>query len=292
MTAQPLLDVNDLTVEFATRRGIVKAVQHVNIIRRQGRDARHRRRIRFRQVGDILRGDEDSRPRRQDRRGLGDVLRHRRQGCERKPDARPARPRNLDDLPEPAGGAQSDPQGRRPDRGRAAPARAAVDGHRSRRKGDRGAGAGQDRASARALSRVSVRTVRRHVPACRDRAGAGLQSAAPDRGRADHRPRRDHAEGGDGPDRRADQAAEYVDHPDHPRSRPRRRLLRPRDRDGKGPRGGDREIIGHLRQSGACLHQEADARDAAGRRFPARPVARGRCRAASAVESGFGNGRQ
>jgi peptide/nickel transport system ATP-binding protein len=31
MTTQPLLDVNDLTVEFATRRGIVKAVQHVNI---------------------------------------------------------------------------------------------------------------------------------------------------------------------------------------------------------------------------------------------------------------------
>jgi peptide/nickel transport system ATP-binding protein len=31
MTAQPLLDVHDLTVEFSTRRGIVKAVQHVNI---------------------------------------------------------------------------------------------------------------------------------------------------------------------------------------------------------------------------------------------------------------------
>ena len=31
MTAKPLLDVNDLTVEFATRRGIVKAVQHVSI---------------------------------------------------------------------------------------------------------------------------------------------------------------------------------------------------------------------------------------------------------------------
>jgi peptide/nickel transport system ATP-binding protein len=31
MAAQPLLDVNDLTVEFATRRGIVKAVQHVSI---------------------------------------------------------------------------------------------------------------------------------------------------------------------------------------------------------------------------------------------------------------------
>src|SRR6188508_1299705 len=31
MTAPPLLNVNDLTVEFSTRRGIVKAVQHVNI---------------------------------------------------------------------------------------------------------------------------------------------------------------------------------------------------------------------------------------------------------------------
>ena len=31
MTATPLLDVRDLTVEFTTRRGIVKAVQHVDI---------------------------------------------------------------------------------------------------------------------------------------------------------------------------------------------------------------------------------------------------------------------
>src|SRR4051795_4354138 len=31
MTAQPLLDVQDLTVEFSTRRGIVKAVQNINI---------------------------------------------------------------------------------------------------------------------------------------------------------------------------------------------------------------------------------------------------------------------
>src|SRR6476661_1649950 len=28
---QPLLDIKDLTVEFSTRRGIVKAVQHINI---------------------------------------------------------------------------------------------------------------------------------------------------------------------------------------------------------------------------------------------------------------------
>jgi len=31
MTTRPLLEVSDLTVEFATRRGVVKAVQHVNI---------------------------------------------------------------------------------------------------------------------------------------------------------------------------------------------------------------------------------------------------------------------
>src|SRR5437016_4526233 len=31
MTPPPLLDISDLTVEFATRRGIVRAVQHVNI---------------------------------------------------------------------------------------------------------------------------------------------------------------------------------------------------------------------------------------------------------------------
>ena len=31
MTALPLLDVRNLTVEFQTRRGIVKAVQHVDL---------------------------------------------------------------------------------------------------------------------------------------------------------------------------------------------------------------------------------------------------------------------
>ncbi len=36
MTAPPLLDVSDLTVEFATRRGVVKAVQHVNIVLAKG----------------------------------------------------------------------------------------------------------------------------------------------------------------------------------------------------------------------------------------------------------------
>src|SRR3954464_9223711 len=36
MTAPPLLDVRDLTVQFATRRGIVRAVQRVSISVRKG----------------------------------------------------------------------------------------------------------------------------------------------------------------------------------------------------------------------------------------------------------------
>ena len=31
MTALPLLDIRDLTVEFSTRRGTVRAVEHVDI---------------------------------------------------------------------------------------------------------------------------------------------------------------------------------------------------------------------------------------------------------------------
>ncbi len=54
--------------------------------------------------------------------------------------------------------------------------------------------------------------------------------AAADRGRADHRPGRDDAEGGDGPGDRADPGAWHVDAADHARSRPGRRLLRPRRR--------------------------------------------------------------
>ena len=39
----PLLDVQDLTVEFATRRGIVRAVQHINISVAKGRVTGNRR---------------------------------------------------------------------------------------------------------------------------------------------------------------------------------------------------------------------------------------------------------
>ena len=94
----------------------------------------------------------------------------------------------------------------RADRGRADAARAGGLAGRHR-QGDRDPRAGAHRAPARALSRLSVRTVRRHVPAHRHRARARLPAAAPDRRRADHRPRRDHAEDRDGPGGRADHAS-------------------------------------------------------------------------------------
>ena len=207
MTAQPLLDVNDLTVEFATRRGIVKAVQHVNISVAKGEtlgivgESGSGKSVTSYAVMRIL-----------DRAGKiaeGSVM---FSGI----DVKAASEDQMRDLR----GREISMIFQNP-RAALNPIRKVGDqiedvlrqhvqqshGHRPRREGDRGAGAGQDRAAARALPRLSVRTVRRHVPARRDRAGARLQSAAPDRGRADHRPRRHHAKGGDGPDRRTDQAA-------------------------------------------------------------------------------------
>src|SRR5229473_3459359 len=138
MTAPPLLDVNDLTVEFATRRGIVRAVQHVNISVAKSEtlgivgESGSGKSVTSYAVMRIL-----------DRAGKiaeGSVV---FSGI----DVKGASENQMRDLR----GAQSNPQGGRPDRGRAAPARA-VHHQRSRRESYRGAGGGQDRAAARALS--------------------------------------------------------------------------------------------------------------------------------------------
>ena len=169
-------------------------------LRRQGRDARHRRRIRLRQIGHLLCGDAHPRPRRHDRRRLGDVLRHRRARRAAKSEMRDLRGREMSMIfQNPRAALNPIRKVGRPDRGRAAAARAGAAARCRSEKAIEALEQVRIARPARALSRLSVRTVRRHVPARRDRAGARLPAAAPDRRRADHRPRRHHAEGGDGP---------------------------------------------------------------------------------------------
>src|SRR5215211_6955834 len=115
MTAKPLLDVSNLTVEFSTRRGIVKAVQHVSISVAKGEtlgivgESGSGKSVTSYAVMRIL-----------DRAGRiaeGSVVfsQHRYSLGQRGRDAGPARPRNIDDLSESTRGAQSDPQSRPPD---------------------------------------------------------------------------------------------------------------------------------------------------------------------------------
>ena len=142
----PLLDVRDLTVEFATRRGIVTAVRNVDISVAKGEtlgivgESGSGKSVTSYAVMRIL-----------DRAGriaAGSVSFSGIdvQGGVGARDARSARPRNLDDLPEPARGAQPDPHGRAPDRGRAAPPRAGRFG--------RPAGQGRSTRWSRCASRV------------------------------------------------------------------------------------------------------------------------------------------
>ena len=268
----PLLAVKDLTVEFATRRGIVRAVEHVDltvakgetlaivgesgsgksvtsyavmrILDRAGRIAEGSVTfsgldLRATPESDMrdLRGREMSMIFQSPRLALNPIRKVGRQIEDVLLAARPGRQRG------------------------------------GKREGDRDARAGAHRAAARALPCLSVRAPRRHVPARRHRAGARLPAATADRRRADHRPRRHHAEGGDGSRRRADARARHVDHPHHPRPRPRRRLLQPRDGDGEGPRGGDRGLRPHLQKSIARLYPQTHARDAPSRGVVARSFA-------------------
>ena len=114
----------DLTVEFATRRGVVQRGAAHRCASPRARpsasSASPARASRSRPIAVMRILDRAGRIADGSVMFSGVDLRAR----QRTTDARAARPRNLDDLPEPARGAQSDPQGRPADRGRAAPARA------------------------------------------------------------------------------------------------------------------------------------------------------------------------
>ena len=54
MAAVPLLEIRDLTVEFSTRRGIVRAVQHVDLTVARGETVGIVGEFGLRQVSDVL----------------------------------------------------------------------------------------------------------------------------------------------------------------------------------------------------------------------------------------------
>ena len=153
MTGVPLLDVRDLTVEFSTRRGIVRAVEHVNISVAKGEtvgivgESGSGKSVTSYAVMRIL----DRAGRIADGAVSFTGIDVRTASEDR--DAQPARARNVDDLPEPARRAQSDPQGRPPDRGRAGAALAGGHHVDADRQGDR-----DPRSGARSPARASAIT--------------------------------------------------------------------------------------------------------------------------------------
>ena len=153
----------------------------------------------------------------------------------------------------------------------------------------RDADAGRHRRAAAAGEGVSAPALRRDAPAGDDRDGAGLQSEAPDRRRADHRARRDDPGADPRPDARSETPRRRRHHPDHARSRRGRRSGRARDGDVCGPQGGGgagRRSVPHAAPS---LHAGAARRGAEARlvadaaRRAGSPKFRGWCRASSSA---------
>ncbi len=142
----------------------------------------------------------------------------------------------------------------------------------------RNAARGRHHRSGAPRQGLSVRNVRRHVPARDDRDRACRQAVAADRRRADHRPRRDDAGRDHGSGQRSRQGTRHGDDLHHPRSGARRPALRAHRRHACRPCGRECADQGIVRQSAPSLYGGADRGDAgfggeastSSRRFPAR----------------------
>ena len=199
----PLLEVEDLHVEFRTREGIARAVNGVSYTLHAGRDPRRAGGVRLRQVRD--RPGDHGHPRHPAR------LRHRGRGALPRPGpadddggraAHLPGPARRDDLPGRAELAEPGVLRRLADR-RDVP-RAPRDEPQGRQgAGDRADGPGAHPGGQGAGQRLPAPVLRRHAPAHHDRDGDRAGPRRADRRRAHHRARRDRAGAGDGPARGA-----------------------------------------------------------------------------------------
>ena len=240
--------------------------------RREGKDARHRRRVRLRQVGD---GALDHGPARADRahRQRLDLVRGPRPRAPVGARARGrARPADRDDLPGSDDVAEPDADDRHAADGDDEAASRPL-GRRGAQARDRAPRGGAHPERAPAPRRLSAPLLGRHAAARDDRDRALVQAAPADRGRADDGARRDGAGGDPRPARGAARAVRDVD--DHHHARHGRRRGGGR-RDRGHVRGPDRRAVvggGAVRPSGASVHGGAARRAAAarGRRRPPEP---------------------
>ena len=221
----------------------------------KGEDARDRRRVRLRQVGDgaLDHGPDPEAP-------GGDRL---RRGALRGPRPDQAlrasagghpRPRDRDDLPGPDDVAQSDADDRDADhRDDQAPLRRAAEA--GEQEGDRADGGGADPTCLGAARGLPAPLLGRHAAARDDRDRALLRSEAADRRRADDGARRDRAGLRARPARRPPAGARDGDDHHHPRHGRRRRGSRRHPRHVRGPGGRAGHDARPLRQPGASLHR-------------------------------------
>ena len=204
-----VLEISDLRVEFSLHgQGALRAVDGRVVSRAARKDGGARGRVGIGQVGDLPVGAGDPAGRGADQRRRDPIpgrprgaagRRHRgARSRQRRHAGDPRRP-DLDDLPGADDLALAPAHGRGPDwrGGAAAPRRDPRRGARPRRRDARDGGVSAPGEGARQLP---VRALRGVAPARDDRDGAGMPSGAADRGRADHRARRDHP----GPDPEAD----------------------------------------------------------------------------------------
>ena len=187
-----LLEVENLKTHFFGRRGVTKAVDGVELLGREGRDRRHRRRERLRQVGDLALGPAPGRRARAHRR------RHRSGSkgatCSKlseRGDAPTARAPHLDDLPGAGDLDEPGAQGRLPDR-RGDPEPRERDERRGAAPDARADGPGRDPGRQAAHRSVPAPVQRRDAAAADDRDGVGAVAGAAGRRRAGHRARRHH----------------------------------------------------------------------------------------------------